>query len=128
LAGPAQAQYIVPRLLAAGIRPLLSTYVKAINDDSVVLCEMHSGQERIQSADAVVLATMRDPIDELTDALDGKVERVYPIGDALAPRGLRDATYDGHRFGRIVGEPDMPTTVIDELFRAMPGVRPAAVA
>jgi hypothetical protein len=62
---------------------------------------------------------MREPIGaELREALDGRVPYVYIVGDALAPRLLREATYEGHRFARVIGEDDAPASVEDELFRA----------
>jgi hypothetical protein len=71
---------------------------------------------------------MREPVDELDDALAGKVGFVYIIGGALAPRSLKEATYEAHRFARAIGEPDMPKTVTDELFEQLNSLRPAALA
>jgi hypothetical protein len=38
-----------------------------------------------------------------------------------------EATYEGHRFARVIGEAEMPRTVIDEVFRPTQGFRPAAL-
>jgi hypothetical protein len=75
-----------------------------------------------------VLATMREPVLGLERALAGSVDRVYVVGDALAPRGLREATYEGHRFGRVIGEPEMPPSVESVLWEPMPSLRPAELA
>jgi hypothetical protein len=48
------------------------------------------------------------------------------VGAALAPRSLIEATYEGHRFARLIGEPDMPKTVIDALVTPLPGFRAAS--
>jgi hypothetical protein len=71
---------------------------------------------------------MRKPIDSLVAELEGRVPYVYLVGDALAPRGLREALYEGHRFGRVIGEPAMPVSVIEELFKPLEPVRPAEFA
>ncbi|EON25528.1 NADH:flavin oxidoreductase/NADH oxidase [Nocardioides sp. CF8] len=64
--------------------------------------------------DALVLVTMRAPVDDVYSrlvsdrgALDGSgIEAVYRIGDALSPRPLADAMFDGHRLAREFESPD----------------------
>jgi 2,4-dienoyl-CoA reductase-like NADH-dependent reductase (Old Yellow Enzyme family) len=128
LTGYKQAHYIGPRLRQAGVALALSSCVMKIDKGSATIRDLATGEDRVVPADVVVLATMRDPVNALSDELAGKAEFVYTIGDALAPRGLREATYEGHRFARVIGEDDMPRSVIDEVFRPMPGLRPAAQA
>ncbi|RYC05338.1 dimethylamine/trimethylamine dehydrogenase [Nocardioides alpinus] len=56
-------------------------------------------------SDALVLVTMRSPIDDLYQELtidrealhEAGIEAVYCIGDALSPRPLAEAMFDGHR-------------------------------
>jgi 2,4-dienoyl-CoA reductase-like NADH-dependent reductase (Old Yellow Enzyme family)/thioredoxin reductase len=109
--------HIAKRLHAAGVKSMTSRYVTAITPDAVSVYEPISGQMETESGVAhVVLSTSRLPVDTLFHELDGKVPYVYAIGDALAPRALRDVIYDGHRFGRAIGEPNMPRYVTDELF------------
>jgi NADPH-dependent 2,4-dienoyl-CoA reductase/sulfur reductase-like enzyme len=121
------AHYVMPRLREAGVRSSPGTAVVEIGDGQVTLSDHSSGARRVESVDAVVLATMRLPVDGLVDALRGSVEYIYQVGDALAPRTLIEATYEGHRFARIIGEPRMPKSVIEEVFRPAPGFRPAAL-
>jgi 2,4-dienoyl-CoA reductase-like NADH-dependent reductase (Old Yellow Enzyme family) len=124
-----QLLYILPRLHAAGVKVSPMTYLSQIGDGSVTLQDVRGGGERtVDGVDTVVLATMRKPIDTLAVELEGRVPFVYLVGDALAPRGLREATYEGHRFGRVIGEPDMPATVVEELFRPLSPLLPAEVA
>jgi 2,4-dienoyl-CoA reductase-like NADH-dependent reductase (Old Yellow Enzyme family) len=120
------ASQVLGRLRAAGVRITTGTFVDEIGEGSVTLRDLTTKQQRTVAVDAAVIATMRKPVDALADALDGKVAYVYPVGDALAPRTLREATYEGHRFARLVGEDDMPATVIEELFRPFGHMRPAA--
>ncbi len=82
----------------------------------------------VDAVDAVVLATAREPVDTLYTALEGEVPYVYIVGDAWAPRFLREATYEAHRFARVIGEADMPKSVSEEAFKPMSAARPAAFA
>jgi pyruvate/2-oxoglutarate dehydrogenase complex dihydrolipoamide dehydrogenase (E3) component len=75
----------------------------------------------------VVLATSRKPVTDLED-LTTKLPYVYLVGDAMAPRTLREATYEGYRFGRLIGDPGMPATVIESLYEEMPALVPAEFA
>jgi thioredoxin reductase len=119
------AMHVDARLRALGVRLRTSAYVREIGE-GVVTVEDLVGRERSTAPfDGVVLATMREPEDGLADVLAGEVEHVCLVGDALAPRSLREATYEGHRFARLVGTPEMPRWVTDELFAAL---RPAAEA
>jgi 2,4-dienoyl-CoA reductase-like NADH-dependent reductase (Old Yellow Enzyme family)/thioredoxin reductase len=124
----AQARYIPPRLRAAGVTMSTGTFLKEIRPGEVTLTLLATGEERRTHVDAVVLATMRKPDDELGDSLEGMVPYVYVIGDALAPRTLKEATYEGQRFARVIGEDTMPKSVTEELFKPLNSLRPAAMA
>jgi NADPH-dependent 2,4-dienoyl-CoA reductase/sulfur reductase-like enzyme len=119
--------YALPRLVAAGVRILAHRWVTEIGPDRVRLVDLtYRTEETIEAVDEVVLATMRQPVDVLS-AVAREIPYAYVVGDALSPRGLREATYEGYRFGRVIGEADMPRTVTDELWDApMPVLRPAA--
>jgi 2,4-dienoyl-CoA reductase-like NADH-dependent reductase (Old Yellow Enzyme family) len=75
-----------------------------------------AGTEVLEGVDAVVLATTRKPQAQLGHELAGSVDQLYVVGDALAPRDLRSATYEGHRFARFVGEHDVPRTMNQAIF------------
>ncbi len=117
--------YIGLRLREAGVLLSLGTRVLAIGDCEVKLELLATGEQRTVPVDGVIMSTMRRQVDGLIDMLTGKVAYIYQIGDALAPRSLIEATYEGHKFARLLGEDVMPKTVIDELFRIAPGFRPA---
>jgi 2,4-dienoyl-CoA reductase-like NADH-dependent reductase (Old Yellow Enzyme family)/thioredoxin reductase len=113
--------YINKRLLAAGVKIVTGHIATGITADSVSLFEPMAGEPTVEKGvDFVVLSTCRLPVDSLHAELEAKVPYVYLVGDALAPRSLREATYEGHRFGRVIGEPNMPESVLDELFRMDP--------
>jgi len=118
--------YVVGRLQAVGVTMTPYMYVSQIADHSLTLRSLSGGYERvIDDVDTLVLATMRQPVDHLAAELD-PVPYLYLVGDALAPRGLREATYEGHKFARVIGEPDMPSDVGAALFEPHQGMRPAA--
>jgi 2,4-dienoyl-CoA reductase-like NADH-dependent reductase (Old Yellow Enzyme family)/thioredoxin reductase len=119
LAGGYQMGNVLSRLRAAGVKVSPSTFIRSVGDGEVTLYETWGGPDRVVNVDTVVFATMRVPVNDLQDALEGIVEYLYTIGDALAPRSLREATYEGHRFGRVIGEPGMPRSVSDVLFEPM---------
>lgn len=123
-----QLGYVVSRLRRAGVRISTSTWVREIRDDAIVLFDVVTEEEREVSGVRVVLATAREANDDLAGELDGAVPYAYVVGDALAPRSLREATYEGHRFARVIGEHDMPATVGETLFAPVAAMRPAASA
>jgi len=79
--------------------------------------------------EALVLATMRTPVDDLyrrlvsdQSALEGsRIEAVYCIGDALSPRPLADSMFDGHRLAREFEslDPSVPLPYKRELLHLM---------
>jgi hypothetical protein len=121
--------YILPRLKAARVKISPLTVLKRIGEGSAVLEHGMTQEERVVDAvDSIVLVTVRKPVDGLAAQLEGKVPYVYLIGDALSARSLREATYEGHRFGRGVGELKMPRHTTDEMFFPLNSLRRAALA
>ena len=68
--------------------------------DVVIRRGFGSGEHVITDVDSVVM--VRVPVAE--DSLHGELARgpveVHAVGDALAPRGIEEAIFDGHRLGR----------------------------
>lgn len=109
------------RLRELGVRISTHTYPRRIDDHAVVLADLRTMAERTLPVDAVVLATMRRPRSpELAEQLEPLVAQVFVIGDALAPRGLAEATYEAARFARLVGEPGAPRTTGEVLMHPVP--------
>jgi 2,4-dienoyl-CoA reductase-like NADH-dependent reductase (Old Yellow Enzyme family)/thioredoxin reductase len=110
--------YVAQRMAEAGVTVHTLRFLKEIGDHSATTYHTGTKEEHvIEGLEYVVLATMREPVDDLYEQLSGQVGHVYLVGDALAPRTLKEATYEGNRFARVIGEPDMPASVEDELFR-----------
>lgn len=123
-------QYVGARVAQAGVKLHTLHYLRSIGDHSATIFHIGSQQtQTIEGLETVVLATMREPVDDLYEQLTDKVGYVYLIGDALAPRLLKEATYEGNRFARVIGEPDAPARVEDELFGPDPNmILPASSA
>jgi dimethylamine/trimethylamine dehydrogenase len=108
---------VIARLKDLGVRFSPTSYLKSIEEHAVTLFDVHTGQERtVTEVDAVILVTARLPADTLARELQGRVERLYTVGDALAVRSWASAVYEGHKFAREVGEPAAFSTVGDAYF------------
>jgi len=109
--------FINPLLSNAGVKVTTQSYVKEIGDRELTVFDVFTSEERvIEDVDAVVLATMRRPQDQLVKDLDGSVAQLFAIGDALAPRMLAAATHEGQRFARMIGEPGAPRNFSEVYF------------
>lgn len=113
-----EAELVVKRLVEAGVRFVPATWARAIGPGEVTAFEVATGRERVlDGVGAVVLATGREPVDDLAQALEGRVAQLFVIGDALAVRPLATAAYEGQKFARLIGEPAAPRTTAEAYFR-----------
>ncbi len=94
--------WILPRLAAAGVRLSPNRFIEAIDGSRIEVYETWSRRPAvITGVDTVVLAMLRSPRDLLyKEILADGFARAHRIGDALAPRTVSDATYEGERLGR----------------------------
>lgn len=91
------------RLAARNVKLRPQLLVKEISGSKVVCTSTYNRAEEIfDGVDTVVLAMGRKAKNSLYYSLKGKVPDVYCIGDALAPRRIIDAVYDGYLAGRSV--------------------------
>jgi hypothetical protein len=108
---------MVRRLRAAGGRISTMAYIREIRDHEVIVEDVHSDEVRIiTGVDAVILTTSRIPVNDLELELDGKVAQLFTIGDALAPRMWGAATFEAHKFARLIGETDAPASISEAYF------------
>jgi 2,4-dienoyl-CoA reductase-like NADH-dependent reductase (Old Yellow Enzyme family)/pyruvate/2-oxoglutarate dehydrogenase complex dihydrolipoamide dehydrogenase (E3) component len=130
LAYDAHLPLIMQRLVRLGVHLHTRSYLREIGDDEVIVFDVFTDETRVLAeVNAVVLATMRKPQSALGVQLVGQVGQVFLIGDAMAPRGLAEATYEGHQFARLIGEPGAARTTFEYLLRPVPAeafARPAA--
>jgi 2,4-dienoyl-CoA reductase-like NADH-dependent reductase (Old Yellow Enzyme family) len=123
---------VVAKLKSLGVQLSQGMYIQEIGDRRVTVYDIFTNAPEVrEGVDAVILVTMRRPVSALAGQLEGKVDQLLVAGDALAPRGLADAIFDGHRFARMVGPADAPKTFAEDYFGPIPadafaGMRPAA--
>jgi 2,4-dienoyl-CoA reductase-like NADH-dependent reductase (Old Yellow Enzyme family)/thioredoxin reductase len=80
-----------------GVKCIHDNEVKGVRPGRVVLREAYTEQLQEIEADTLVLSYWRRTDTTLYDRLKGKVKAIYRIGDALAPRRLINAIYDGYK-------------------------------
>jgi pyruvate/2-oxoglutarate dehydrogenase complex dihydrolipoamide dehydrogenase (E3) component len=107
------------RLAEANVSFRHQTWVSEIGEDGLLTFDPYSEWEgEIDKVDAVVLATGRESVNDLTAQLEGKVAQLFTIGDALCVRPMATAAYEGHKFARLIGEEGAPATVGEAFFAA----------
>jgi hypothetical protein len=98
--------HVYSRLLSKGLGYRLNSWATGIEGDCVSVVNLYTGAaDMLEGVDTVVLATGPKANDELYFALKGRVERLYRIGDCLAPRKLDHAIYEGELAGRELWSP-----------------------
>lgn len=93
--------FVQGRLMALGVRLVLSSFVVGQGAGVVRVACAYSGRESEVACGTLVLVTGRVPDDALWLAMGGRAVRV---GDCLAPSSIADAVYSGHAFARGLGE------------------------
>jgi dimethylamine/trimethylamine dehydrogenase len=132
-----EQKFIQRRLLEAGVVLKLTHGVGAVEKDHVRLACIYTGRPAEVEADAVVMVTARLPNGELYGQIKARegewaehgVRTVAAVGDCLAPGTIAHAVYSGHRFGRELDEPALPTEMsyrreVTQLARDYPRVFP----
>ena len=90
---------IQKRLLELGIDLVTGTAVARIDEGSMLLESIHTGETREIEAATVVMTTSREPQDALYHALADRLA-IQRIGDCAAPGTIATAVYSGHRAAR----------------------------
>jgi len=98
---PFEGALLARRVREKGIVAHLSTQIKEIRGDKIVLLHTPTGKESvIEGVDTIVWATGAGANDDLYFKLKGKVKELYRIGDCVAPRWLDFAIWEGEKIGR----------------------------
>jgi len=87
---------IQKRLLDLGAKIHCGQNVASIDKDTVTLENVYNDAPQVLAASAVVLVTMRTPVDDLWLARP----EVTRIGDAYGPSTIAASVYSGHRYAR----------------------------
>ncbi len=95
--------HLLPRLTAAGVTLTTQQNLRAIDGRDVVTGFIWGGPERrVSDVDTIIVAMLREPVDALYHALDGKVAERHLVGDALAPRKPIQVMYEAEELGRAL--------------------------
>ncbi len=105
----AEQNIIHERILTVGIKLLTGTSLSEIQSGGVLAECVYTGRIEEIPASNVVLATSREPQDDLYHALRDEID-IERIGDCLAPGTIATAVYSGHRYAREMDE-DVPAGV-----------------
>jgi 2,4-dienoyl-CoA reductase-like NADH-dependent reductase (Old Yellow Enzyme family)/thioredoxin reductase len=89
---------LLGRLQFKGVSMLTGVEYEEITEAGVVI-RTGTGERKLVEADTIVLAAGAVPNIELLAALQGKVARVFSVGDCVEPRGIREAVEEGYRAG-----------------------------
>ena len=91
------------RLMEKGVEMSASVALKEIGEDSVTVYSTITKKEwQISDVDAVVFAVGSAADNGLYRSLKGQVEELFAVGDCVAPRGVEQAAYEGHKVGRDI--------------------------
>ncbi|MBV9005076.1 MAG: FAD-dependent oxidoreductase, partial [Solirubrobacterales bacterium] len=96
--------WMLTYLYEAGVEMLCDHLVTNIDKNTVFATNIyHQGAVRELAADCIVMATGRRSDNSLYHLLRDRGVSVEMIGDATAPRGTYEATFEGHRQARKLG-------------------------
>ena len=76
--------------------------LREICTNGITVADKKNGEEYFLTVDTVILAAGLTPVNELAAQLAGKVSEIYTIGDALEPRNIATAIYEGTLVARKI--------------------------
>ena len=97
---PADAAFLPARLVQKGLRWRLYSWALGVEGGTVTLVDLLGGGEETVEADTVVLALPAVADAALYHELKAASRSVHRIGDAVAPRRIDHALYEGMLAGR----------------------------
>ncbi|MCM1991794.1 FAD-dependent oxidoreductase [Oceanirhabdus seepicola] len=96
---PAVNHFLFKDLEKNKVQILTNTSVKEILNNEVVIADKEGKQSKLENIDTVVMAIGSRTVNELAAKLEGKVEKVITIGDAVKVRKGFEAIDEGFRVG-----------------------------
>ena len=97
---PFETSALARRIREKGIITHLSTQVKKITGDKVIIQTGGDGEGVIGEVDTIVWATGAKANDSLYFELKGNVNELYRVGDCVSPRWVDFAVWEGEMLGR----------------------------
>ena len=104
IAGTQDLPWLLPRLAKLDVRLSPNHFIESIDESRVDVYETLTRRHRpVEGIDTVVLSMLRSPDDALFRQLsDAGTIPTHCIGDAVAPRSVAEAIYEGERLGRAL--------------------------
>ena len=100
---PSNNKLLYMRLMEQGVKLRTDHEVVAIDRHKVSIMNVYTKKlSSIDGIDTVVFAGDNKPLDTLYYMLKPKVNEIYLIGDAQAPRLIEQAIFEGHETGRNI--------------------------
>ncbi len=91
------------RLLELGVKFHTVSEISRVDSQKVVLRNVYTNaEETMEGVFTVVTALSPHANDELYRELKSKIKHLYRIGDALTPRGIEEAVFEGHKVAREI--------------------------
>jgi len=100
--GIVRKPYLMQSLSDYGAEVLISTRIEGISNQGIIATDSGGARKSIDIFDTIVLAVGAKPLDEISREIEGKVPKVYVIGDALKARKALEAIAEGARVGREI--------------------------
>ncbi len=102
LIGTQELPWLLPRLAALRVEMSPGHFIERIDGTDVEIYEVWNKQPRVvKNVDTVVISAMRTPDDALYHELvSSSVAPVHRLGDAVSPRSVSEAIYEGEKMGR----------------------------
>ena len=98
--------WMLTYMYQAGVEQLVNRFVTRIDGREVTAINVYNPKDSLTlAADWIVMSTGRRSENELYHGLRKRGVSVEMIGDAVAPRGTYEATFEGHRQARKLGSP-----------------------
>ncbi len=87
----------IMNLKTKGVKRVSDCKVKRVRAGRAIIEDVFTQEEQDLEADTLVLSFWRKAETRLHDELEGRVTELHLIGDALAPRRLIEAFYEGYK-------------------------------
>ena len=101
--GPTNKPPVYTRLNAKGAKMLATWELRGVENGTVRLRNYYGGNETERTqVDVLVYSYGGRSVDDLANALEGKVAELYNVGDSYAPRSLHHAVIEAHKYARQI--------------------------
>jgi 2-enoate reductase len=92
----ANRDMIMEQLEKKGVRIYTDTKCERITSDGIKI-NLKDGSDALLRADTVIISIGMKPVDVLLPELNAIVDEVYPIGDCVSPRKVKDAVWEAYK-------------------------------